>query len=131
MGLAQSILRNPLLLLLVGAVLIVAAVILVWLNISTRSVSVDAASQTNLAAEAETSTTPILIAARAIERGAIIAPEDVKLHGIVAPVPSGSFTSAPAAIGRVATVNILPSQLILNAHPHGRPSCWARVRQAG
>lgn len=112
MGLAQRLQRNPLFLLVVGAVLIVAAIILVWLNISTQSASVGAASQAKAIAEDETSTTPILVAARAIERGETISPEDVKLHGIVAPVPAGSFTSASDAIGRVATINILPSQII-------------------
>ncbi len=113
MSIAQRIQRNPLLLLIVGAVLIVAAAILVWLNISTRNASVNVASQTNVADEAQTSTTQILVAARAIERGATIAPEDVKLHGIVAPAPSDSFTSASAVLGHVATVDILPAQIIL------------------
>lgn len=112
MGMTQRIQRNPLLLLIVGAVLIAAAIILVWLNISTRNVSVNVASQTNAAADTQTSTTQILVAARAIERGAAITPEDVKLQGIVAPAPSGSFSSASAALGRVATVDILPSQII-------------------
>ncbi|HEY4345570.1 MAG TPA: Flp pilus assembly protein CpaB [Parvibaculum sp.] len=113
MGVVQRVQRNPLLLLVVGAVLIVAAAILVWLNINARHAPQNVARENTSAASDIQSSSQILVAARAIPRGAVIAAEDVTLHGVAAPLPAGSFTSASAAIGRVATADILPSQIIL------------------
>lgn len=113
MGVAQRVQRNPLPLLIVGAVLIVAAVILVWLNLSTRRAPANVVSRDNAAAGTQASIAQILVAARAIERGSAITADDVTLYGVAAPAPAGSFASASAAIGRVATVDILPSQIIL------------------
>jgi pilus assembly protein CpaB len=106
--------RNPLLLLIVGAALIVAAIVLVWLNINARRAPVEVPGRNASAAgDLQGATQQILVAARAISRGTVVVSEDVALHGVAAPVPQGTFSNASSAVGRVATVDILPSQIIL------------------
>jgi pilus assembly protein CpaB len=114
MSLAQRVQRNPLLLLIAGAVLIVAAVILVWLNVSARRAPAPVANEAASAAGNQ-SIQQILVAARAIPRGATVSSEDLTTHGVASPAPSGSIADASAAIGRVAIVDILPSQIILGS----------------
>jgi pilus assembly protein CpaB len=110
MGVTQRVQRNPLLLFAVGAVLIVAAAILVWLNISARRPVV---AERSAAPSEVASNVRILVAARAISRGQAIAADDVTLLGVAAPAPSGSFAVPAAIVGRVATVDILPGQILL------------------
>lgn len=112
MSLAQRLQRNPLLLLGVGAVLILAAIVLVWLNLSNRGRPAEA--NRSRPAENALSVQSVLVASRSISRGAVITNDDVALHGVVSPAPSGSLGDAAAAVGRVATVDILSSQIILN-----------------
>lgn len=114
MGFAQKLQRNPLLFLAVGAALIAAAAILIWTNIAARSATAQSAakSETSVAA-LQSSTQKILVAARAIPRGAVVTSDDVMPYGVAGPAPSGSFDEPSAVIGRVATIDILPSQIIL------------------
>ncbi len=112
MSLAQRLQRNPLLLLGVGALLILAAVILVWLNLSSRRAPVEASVGAR-SDQSQTAIQSVLVASRSIARGAVITNDDVTLRGVVSPAPTGSYSEAAAAIGRVATGDILPSQIIL------------------
>lgn len=113
MSWAQRIQRNPLLLLALGAVLILTAAILIWVNLSSRRAPTDAAADAASSSEARFATQPILFSIRTIQRGSIVGDDDVALRGVVAPVPSGSFGDAASVVGRVATSDILSGQVVL------------------
>jgi pilus assembly protein CpaB len=113
MSFAQRVQRNPVLLLAVGSVLIAAAAILVWLNVRERGADVGSAAQTaGQTSSAQASMESVLVASHAIARGAVIGADDVMLRGVAAPAPSDSIADPAVAIGRVATDDILPSQII-------------------
>lgn len=113
MSLAQRIQRNPLLLLIVGAVLILSAAVLVWLNISARQAPQRTASEAARSAGSQTATQSVLFATHAIGRGSVIAADDIALRGVVSPAPAGALGDMSLAVGRVALVDILPGQLVL------------------
>lgn len=114
MSLAQRLQKNPLLLLGVGSILVMAAIILIVINISSRhrveGVGSNAARETAPRKQVQS----VVVASRIIARGTMIAGDDVMLRGIASPTPSGSFIVTSAVIGRVATVDILPSQIVLS-----------------
>lgn len=113
MSLVQRLQRNPLLLLGVGAALVIVAVILMVMNVSGRHRTENAASAALRKAAGDIQMQSIVVASRAIARGTMIASDDVMLRGVALPAPSDSFTAPTAVIGRVATADILPSQIIL------------------
>ena len=114
MSLAQRLQKSPLLLLGVGVALILAAIILVLMNVNGRHRSTNVASGAAQEATPGTKMQSVVVASRAIVRGATIAGDDVMLRGVASPAPSSSFSVASAVIGRVATVDILPSQILLD-----------------
>lgn len=114
MSFVQRLQRNPLILLGVGVVLMLAAIILVVMNINNRHRSGNVANSTVQGAASGTQMQSVVVASRAIARGTAIAGDDVMLRGVASPAPSGSFAAASAVIGRVATVDILPSQIVLD-----------------
>lgn len=115
MSFAQRIQRNPLLLLALGAALILAAAILVWLNVSARRAPADAARDAASSGQAQTATQSVLFSTHEIRRGAIVQADDVALRGMIAPAPAGTYGDAASAVGRVATIDILPGQIILGS----------------
>ncbi|PKQ07394.1 MAG: Flp pilus assembly protein CpaB [Alphaproteobacteria bacterium HGW-Alphaproteobacteria-12] len=113
MNFAQRIQRNPVLLLGVGILLIVAALALIWLNLSARdAATVEAARPADGARAGSQEMVAVLVAARGISRGQALGPEDVTLRRLAAPAPSGSFATAAPALGRVATEDIRDSQIV-------------------
>lgn len=115
MNWAQRIQRNPLLLLALGAVLILTAAILIWLNLSAARAPIDAATSATQAGEARIATQSVLFSTRTIQRGAIVGNDDVVLRGMVAPAPAGTFGDVAFVVGRVATSDILSGQVILGS----------------
>ncbi len=113
MSWAQRIQRNPLLLLALGAVLILTAAILIWVNLSNRRAPTDAAAGAAGSGEARIATQPVLFSIRTIQRGSIVGGDDVALRGVVAPAPGGTFSDVASAVGRVATSDILAGQVVL------------------
>lgn len=113
MSWAQRIQRNPLLLLSLGAVLILTAAILIWVNLSARRAPADAASGAARSSETLTETRTVLFSTRTIQRGTIVGDDDVALRGVVAPAPSGAFGDVASVVGRVATSDILAGQIVL------------------
>jgi pilus assembly protein CpaB len=112
MNFVQRLQRNPILLLGLSISLIAVAVALIWLNLSARdaaSVQRDTPAQVAEGLEAAVS---ILVAARDIPRGQAVSAGDLRLHRMAGPAPSGSFSDASPAIGRVATNDIRASQII-------------------
>lgn len=59
--------------------------------------------------------TRLVTAARPIERGQLIMASDLKATLVFGPPPAHSIVTPSQAIGRVATVDIQPQQLILNS----------------
>lgn len=87
---------------------------MVWLNVSARRAPAPVANEAASAAGNQ-SIQQVLVAARAIPRGAVISSEDLTTLGVASPAPSGSIADASAAVGRVATVDILPSQIVFGS----------------
>lgn len=114
MRFVQRIQRNPLTLLFLGMALILAAIALVWVNVSTRHAGSREASAPAHASPERISTATILFAKQEIRRGSVVRSDDLQLREVAAPAPLGSFTDAPPVIGRVATSDILPGQIVLS-----------------
>lgn len=113
MNFAQRIQRNPVLLLGVGILLIVAALALIWLNLSARdAATIEAARPADGERAGGQEMVAVLVAARGISRGQALRPQDVTLRRLAAPAPSGSFSAAAPALGRVATEDIRVSQIV-------------------
>ena len=108
--------RNPAYLLGLAIILIAAALILIWVNLSSgkHAARENAAAQDVSSESARTeSASEILVAARDIVRGQTIAAEDLQLRRIVGDAPMGSMDDTVSAIGRVALDDIAASQIIL------------------
>lgn len=115
MNLAQRIQRNPILLLGLGVALILAALALIWLNLSTRETSqtkIVASQENGLAAENAVS---VVVAGRDVLRGQALTSDDLTLRRMEGPAPSGSFSEAGPVIGRVATSDIQVSQIVFSS----------------
>lgn len=125
MSFLQRIQRNPVLLLGLGVVLIVAAVALIWTNLSGRGdraaiqTAERPAGQDGLDRETAIS---ILVAARDIPRGQTISAEDVTARRMAGPAPAGSFSDAGPLAGRVATDDIQTSQIVLDRNLSADPA---------
>lgn len=123
MNFVQRIQRNPVLLLGLGIALIVAAVALIWLNISARETpsSQTAEQPAGRGLDAETAVS-VLVATRDVPRGQAIASGDVMLRRMAGPAPAGSFADAAPAVGRVATDDIRASQIVFQHSLSTEPS---------
>ena len=66
-------------------------------------------------APADTKVVGVMTAARFIGRGQVIAREDVSTTMIAGATPQGARTASGDVIGKVATADILPQQLLLDA----------------
>lgn len=113
MRFVQRIQRNPLTLLFLGMALILVAIALVWINVSTRYANSREASAPAHASPEQISTASILFAKQEIRRGSAVGPDDLELREVAAPAPLGSFTDTPSVVGRVATSDILPGQIVI------------------
>lgn len=124
MNLAQRIQRNPLVLLGLGVALILAAVALIWLNLSARETPVASSVSTQ---DSETlggeRVVEVIVAARDVVRGQAITEQDLAIRKMEGPAPFGSFSDRAAVAGRVATSDIRSSQIVfggdLSAEPAG------------
>lgn len=113
MSFAQQIQRNPILLLGIGIVLIVAAVALIWLNLSARDAApVQTAEPRSSNGLNEETAVGVLVAVRNIQRGQALSSADIVLRRMAGPAPAGSFSETAPVIGRVATVDIRASQIV-------------------
>ncbi|WP_041535767.1 Flp pilus assembly protein CpaB [Parvibaculum lavamentivorans] len=124
MNLVQRMQRSPLLLLGLGIALIIAALALIWSNISSRdatSARAPAGVDDGRGLAAENAVT-VLVAARDVVRGQRISEADLGLRRMEGPAPSGSFADAQSAIGRVATDDIRSSQIIFQQALSSEPA---------
>lgn len=122
MNLAQRIQQNPMLLLGLGVALILAALALIWLNLSARNEASRVAA-TPVAGERDSGAiAEVVVAARDILRGESISAEDLTLRRMEVPAPSGSFTNSAGLIGRVATSDISTSQIVFSNSLSKEPS---------
>lgn len=114
MNFARRIQQNPGALVAVGVGLIVAAVILIWLNLSARDEAYLAPSAAPGVA-AGPAAAEVLVAMRDIVRGQAIVSGDITTRRMEGAAPSGTFADKTQIVGRIATADIRASQLILNA----------------
>lgn len=124
MSFAERVQRNPILLLGVGVVLIAAAAVLIWLNLSARDTSPAQTAVPRSSDELDAkNAVGVLVAARNIPRGQAVSSNDVVVRRMAGPAPAGSLSDPVSAIGRVATVDIRASQIVfqdgLSADPAG------------
>ena len=115
MALDQRVLRNPVVLLGVGAGLLVAALALIWISLSSREAEKLSRAPVQATGQAEQiKTVSIKTAARDILRGHALAAEDVRITKIVAPAPEGAIAANVDVIGRVAETDISAGQILMS-----------------
>ena len=115
MALDQRVLRNPVVLLGVGAGLLVAALALIWISLSSRGAEKAARAPAQPAQQAEQiKTVSIKTAARDILRGHALTAEDVRVTKVVVPAPEGAITANVDVIGHVAETDISAGQILMS-----------------
>ena len=115
MALDQRLLRNPVVLLGVGAGLLVAALALIWISLSSREAAKTAHTQTQPAqATQQIKTVSIQTAARDILRGHALTAEDVGTTKVVAPAPEGAIAENVDVTGHVAETDIPAGQILMS-----------------
>lgn len=115
MALDQRVLRNPVVLLGVGAALLVAALVLIWISLTGREAKQAARAPSQPAQQSEQiETVEIQTAARDIKRGHALTAEDVELTRVVAPAPEGAIAADVDVVGHVAQADITAGQLLMS-----------------
>jgi len=105
---------KPNIILIAGIFLLVIAAVLTWINISRGSRDAALPAQQR-SSDANETGSEVLVATRKIERGALIGAGDVSLRMLVGQRPARSLSDAQSIVGRVATVDIEPDQIILTS----------------
>ena len=115
MALDQRVLRNPVVLLGVGAGLLLAALVLIWISLSSREAEKAAHAPVKTAQQVQQiKTESIKTAARDITRGHALTPEDVTITKVVAPAPEGAIAANVDVIGHVAEMDIAAGQILMS-----------------
>ena len=115
MALDQRVLRNPVVLLGVGAALLVAALVLIWISLTGREAEQAARTPTQPAQQSEQiETVEIQTAARDIQRGYALTAEDVWTTRVEAPAPEGAIATDVEVIGHVAEEDIAAGQILMS-----------------
>lgn len=116
MNLAQRIQGNPILLLGLGVALILAALALIWLNLSSRTATTTKpATQQEAEGLAAEGAVSVIVAARNVVRGEALSTEDLTRRKMEGPAPEGSFGDPASIVGRVATADIRVSQIVFGS----------------
>lgn len=71
------------------------------------------ATATQPSAETALNQIPVIVAARPLSRGAVIAAADLTNMGVVGALPSGMFSDITPIVGRTARLDLLPGQVIM------------------
>lgn len=115
MALDQRVLRNPVVLLGVGAALLVVALVLIWISLSGRGAGQAARAPSQPAQQSEQiETVEIQTAARDIQRGHALTAEDVRTTRVETPAPEGAITADVDVVGHVAESDIAAGQLLMS-----------------
>ncbi len=115
MALDQRVLRNPVVLLGVGAALLVAALVLIWISLTGRDAQQAARVPSQPAQQSEQiKTVEIQTAARDIRRGHKLAAEDVSTTRVEAPAPEGAIAADVDVVGHVAQADIATGQILMS-----------------
>lgn len=113
MSFAQRIQQNPGALVVLGVGLIAVALVLIWLNLSSRD---DAQIPSTAAVSDERVMADVLVAVRNVPRGRALLPEDMAVRRLEGETPAGSFSDKALVAGRIATSDIRASQIILSGN---------------
>lgn len=119
MSFAQRIQQNPGALVVLGLGLIAVALVLIWLNLSSRD---EAQSPPAAAISDDRPMSDVLVAARDVPRGRVILAEDIAVRRMEGAAPPGTFTDRSLITGRVATSDIRASQIIFNGNLSADPA---------